>query len=187
MHLGKNTKIELIKNIPLFTRLSRKELEQVAALADEIDFPAGKTIIREGERGREFFAIGQQLRQFFFQIRFAAVEGVELVFDQPFGIGSAARGLSDLLLQRLSLFHQGDFLIFNLEDLLFAQVDLMGEGLAVHVPADAVTSRTQGNWRLGTEQLRQAGAVVTATETLVFQLLGQADTDDFRELARLVR
>jgi hypothetical protein len=29
--------------------------------------------------------------------------------------------------------------------------------------------------------------VVTATETLVFQLLGQADTDDFRELARLVR
>jgi hypothetical protein len=57
----------------------------------------------------------------------------------------------------------------------------------VHVPADAVTSRTQGNWRLATEQLRQAGAVVTATETIVFQLLGQADTDDFRELARLVR
>ena len=70
---------------------------------------------------------------------------------------------------------------------MITALDLLGEGLAVHVPADAVTSRTQGNWRLGTEQLRQAGAVVTATETLVFQLLGQADTDDFRELARLVR
>ncbi len=70
---------------------------------------------------------------------------------------------------------------------LITALDLMGEGVAVHVPADAVTSRTQGNWRLGTEQLRQAGAVVTATETIVFQLLGQADTDDFRELARLVR
>jgi nicotinamidase-related amidase len=70
---------------------------------------------------------------------------------------------------------------------MITALDLMGEGLAVHVPADAITSRTQGNWRLGTEQLRQAGAVVTATETLVFQLLGQADTDDFRELARLVR
>ena len=70
---------------------------------------------------------------------------------------------------------------------LISALELMSEGLAVHVPADAVTSRTQGNWRLGTEQLRQAGAIVTATETLVFQLLGQGDTDDFRELARLVR
>jgi len=57
VNLGKNTKIQLIKNIPLFARLSRKELEQVAALADEIDFPAGKEIIREGERGREFFVL----------------------------------------------------------------------------------------------------------------------------------
>ena len=57
MQLGKNTKIQLIKTIPLFARLSRKELEQVSALADEIDFPAGKEIIREGERGREFFVL----------------------------------------------------------------------------------------------------------------------------------
>jgi CRP-like cAMP-binding protein len=57
MHLGKNTKIQLIKNVPLFSHCSRKELEQIAALADEIDFPAGKEIIREGERGREFFIL----------------------------------------------------------------------------------------------------------------------------------
>jgi nicotinamidase-related amidase len=70
---------------------------------------------------------------------------------------------------------------------LLSALDFLGDGLAVHVAADAVTSRTQANWRLGTEQLRQAGAVVSATETLVFQLLGKADTDDFREIARLVR
>ena len=70
---------------------------------------------------------------------------------------------------------------------LMSAFDLLGSGIAVHVAADAVTSRTQANWRLGTEQLRQAGAVVSATETLVFQLLGQADTDDFREIARLIR
>jgi CRP-like cAMP-binding protein len=57
VQLGKNTKIALIKNVPLFAHLSRKELEQVAALADEIDFPADKDIIREGERGREFFVL----------------------------------------------------------------------------------------------------------------------------------
>jgi nicotinamidase-related amidase len=70
---------------------------------------------------------------------------------------------------------------------LLTALDLLGEGLGVHVAADAVTSRTQGNWRLGTDQLRQAGAVITATETVMFQLLGKADSDDFRELSRLIR
>jgi len=70
---------------------------------------------------------------------------------------------------------------------LLSALDLLGEGMAVHVGADAVTSRTQANWRLAMDYLRQAGAVVTSTETVLFQLLGQADTEDFRELARLVR
>jgi len=70
---------------------------------------------------------------------------------------------------------------------LMSALDLLAEGFAVHIVADAVTSRTQANWRLATEQLRQAGAVVSATETLMFQLLGQADSEDFRELARLIR
>jgi len=59
--------------------------------------------------------------------------------------------------------------------------------VTVHVVADAVTSRTQANWRLAMDHLRQAGAVVTTTETALFQLLRQADTDEFRELARLIR
>jgi nicotinamidase-related amidase len=70
---------------------------------------------------------------------------------------------------------------------LMSALDLLSEGLAVHVAADAVTSRTQANWRLAMDYLRQAGAVVTATETVVFQLLGKADTDEFRELSRLIR
>jgi nicotinamidase-related amidase len=70
---------------------------------------------------------------------------------------------------------------------LLTALDLLAEGLSVHVAADAVTSRTQASWRLAMEQLRQAGAVVTSTETVLFQLLGQADTDDFRALARLIR
>jgi CRP-like cAMP-binding protein len=57
VRLGKNRKTELIKNVPLFSRVSKRELQQVASLADEIDLPAGKEIIREGERGREFFVI----------------------------------------------------------------------------------------------------------------------------------
>ena len=70
---------------------------------------------------------------------------------------------------------------------LMSALDLLAAGFAVHVVADAVTSRTQANWRLAMDYLRQAGAVVTTTETALFQLLGQADSDAFRELARLIR
>jgi isochorismate hydrolase len=70
---------------------------------------------------------------------------------------------------------------------LMSALDLVATGHTVHVVADAVTSRSQANWRFAMEQLRQADAVVTTTETVLFQLLRQADTDEFRELARLVR
>ncbi|HUM16008.1 MAG TPA: hydrolase [Candidatus Nitrosotalea sp.] len=70
---------------------------------------------------------------------------------------------------------------------LMSALDLLAAGYGVQIIADAVTSRTQANWRLAMAQLRQAGAVVTTTETALFQLLRQADSDDFRELARLIR
>jgi CRP-like cAMP-binding protein len=51
------TKVDLIARVPLFAGLSKSELGQVAAIADEIDLPADKVLIREGERGREFFVL----------------------------------------------------------------------------------------------------------------------------------
>ncbi len=70
---------------------------------------------------------------------------------------------------------------------LLTGLDLLADGYTVQVAADAVTSRTQGNWRMGVEQLRQGGAVITTTESVLFQLLGKADTDDFRALAKLIK
>ncbi len=66
-------------------------------------------------------------------------------------------------------------------------LDLLAEGFAVHVPWDATVSRTHRNWEFGLALLRTEGAVVTTTETVVFQLLRQADTDDFRALAPLLK
>ena len=51
------TKVDLIARVPLFAGLSKNELGQVASIADEIDLPADKVLIREGERGREFFVL----------------------------------------------------------------------------------------------------------------------------------
>ena len=57
MHLGRNQKVDLIAKAPLFARLRRRELEQVAMIADEIDLAEGKEMTREGAPGREFFVI----------------------------------------------------------------------------------------------------------------------------------
>ncbi|HEX9597788.1 MAG TPA: cyclic nucleotide-binding domain-containing protein [Gaiellaceae bacterium] len=57
MRLGKHGKVELIKKVPLFSKLSKKELEQVAHIADELDLPNGKLMAEEGDRGREFFVL----------------------------------------------------------------------------------------------------------------------------------
>jgi CRP-like cAMP-binding protein len=55
--LRADTKVKLIAGVPLFAGLSKRELAQVASIADEIDFRPGKVLIREGDRGREFFVL----------------------------------------------------------------------------------------------------------------------------------
>lgn len=57
MKLGDNSKIDLIKGVPLFSGASKAELAKIAAIADEVDLPAGKTLIKEGDTGREFFVL----------------------------------------------------------------------------------------------------------------------------------
>ena len=57
MKLGDNSKIDLIKGVPLFSGASKAELAAVAAIADEVDLPAGRTLITEGDSGREFFVL----------------------------------------------------------------------------------------------------------------------------------
>lgn len=57
MALGANAKLELIKGVPLFEQCSKRDLQRIAQIADELDLRAGKVLIEEGERGREFFVI----------------------------------------------------------------------------------------------------------------------------------
>jgi CRP/FNR family cyclic AMP-dependent transcriptional regulator len=50
-------KLELLKRVPLFAGLGRKEIEEIGRLAEEIDVPAGRVLMREGQTGQEFFVI----------------------------------------------------------------------------------------------------------------------------------
>jgi nicotinamidase-related amidase len=64
---------------------------------------------------------------------------------------------------------------------------LLGTGAEVHVLADAVASRTAENRRIGLHLAERSGAVVTSTETVVFELLQKAGTDDFKALSKLIK
>jgi CRP/FNR family transcriptional regulator, cyclic AMP receptor protein len=55
--LHRNEKVELIKRAPLFWNCSKRELQQIAQIADEIDLREGKEMTRQGDRGREFFVL----------------------------------------------------------------------------------------------------------------------------------
>lgn len=50
-------KVDLIRSVSLFQGLGRKELEQIAQLVDDVDIPAGKVLMRQGESGAEMFII----------------------------------------------------------------------------------------------------------------------------------
>jgi|YNPNPStandDraft_1061719.scaffolds.fasta_scaffold10199_3 nicotinamidase-related amidase len=66
-------------------------------------------------------------------------------------------------------------------------LDLLDQAVAVHVAADAVISRTRANWQTGLRIMEKAGAVVSSTETVIFQLLGRAGTEAFKAMSKLLR
>ena len=57
MRLHKDAKVDLISRVPLFARCSKKELRLIANLADQVEWPEGKTVIKEGRTGSEFFIL----------------------------------------------------------------------------------------------------------------------------------
>jgi len=66
-------------------------------------------------------------------------------------------------------------------------LDLLSHGYTVHLVVDAVMSRKKGNWSTALAAMAAAGAVLTSTETVVFQLLKVAGTEEFKKLSKLVR
>src|SRR5271165_1030397 len=56
------------------------------------------------------------------------------------------------------------------------------EGYLVHIASDAVSSRTEANWRVGIDRMRSAGAVISSTEMIIYELLRSSSAPAFKEL-----
>ena len=66
-------------------------------------------------------------------------------------------------------------------------LSLLERGHKVHVPQDAVDSRTEENWRVGLGLMHDAGASISSTETIIYQILKKAGTKEFKEMLKLVK
>ena len=58
----------------------------------------------------------------------------------------------------------------------------LNDGYLVHVASDAVSSRAEWNWRVGLDRMRAAGAVISSTEMMMYELLRCSGTAEFKEM-----
>jgi nicotinamidase-related amidase len=56
------------------------------------------------------------------------------------------------------------------------------EGYLVHVASDAVSSRTEWNWKIGLKRMRAAGAVISSTEMMIYELMRSSSSPAFKEM-----
>jgi CRP/FNR family cyclic AMP-dependent transcriptional regulator len=52
-------KLERLSQVQLFSTCSKRDLSHIAALAEEVEVPAGRVLIRQGDPGREAFVISE--------------------------------------------------------------------------------------------------------------------------------
>src|SRR6266849_453164 len=61
-------------------------------------------------------------------------------------------------------------------------LDALRQGYIVHVASDAVSSRTEWNWKIGLERMRAAGAVISSTEMIIYELMRSSSSPAFKEM-----
>ena len=66
-------------------------------------------------------------------------------------------------------------------------VSLLEKGYHVHLPQDAVTSRTDENWQVGLKLMDKAGALITSTETVIYQIMKKAGTTEFKKMLKVIK
>lgn len=66
-------------------------------------------------------------------------------------------------------------------------LDFIANGYFAHVLSDAVCSRYKNDWQAAMDYLRDAGAIITTTEIVTFQLLGKACTSEFKAVSPLFK
>lgn len=63
----------------------------------------------------------------------------------------------------------------------------LDQGYIVHVASDAIGSRNEWNWQVGLERMQNAGAVISSTEMMIYELMRKSGTPQFKELLQYIK
>jgi len=63
----------------------------------------------------------------------------------------------------------------------------LNSGYIVHVASDAVSSRTEWNWKIGLDRMRTAGAIISSTEMMIYELMRKSDSAGFKQMLQYLK
>lgn len=66
-------------------------------------------------------------------------------------------------------------------------LDLLANGFQVNVPIDAISSRKETDYNAAVMRFSNEGAIVTSTESVLFELLEECRSDEFKQISKLVK
>lgn len=66
-------------------------------------------------------------------------------------------------------------------------LDLLANGFTVHVAADAISSRRESDYMFAVDRMRAAGVETTLSESVLFEMLNECGTDEFRAISKIVK
>lgn len=94
------------------------------------------------------------------------------------------------IVRELGLLARNQVIVAGIETHVCVQLtvlDLLREGRQVWVCADAVSSRRAIDYDIALTRMSRAGAMVTTTESVIFELLGEAGSDEFKSILKIVK
>lgn len=55
--MPRNSYLDSLSQVPLFSSMSKRDLQKIAKASDEVAVPSGRVLIEQGTRGREAFVV----------------------------------------------------------------------------------------------------------------------------------
>ena len=109
---------------------------------------------------------------------------------KPISKSSFSSCRNERFIQKLRAANRNQILIVGIEAhvcVYQTAVDLVDFGYEVEVVTDAVSSRTIENKKVALQKMRDTGVSLTSTEMALFELLGVAEGEQFREILKIVK
>jgi isochorismate hydrolase len=66
-------------------------------------------------------------------------------------------------------------------------LDLLATGFQVFVAADAISSRSELDWRIALERMSAGGATIVTTESVLFEWCEVSGTSEFKQISQLLK